>query len=146
MEVDALQCRRERAGEEDRHYETEQTGCPPQIVGRGEGVSGDRQRIAAQSKPERHRLDDRRSHALGQKCGDHDHQREKRDECFSGQRHTAIDELDLQHSLPHIPYERAFQPGLQGSHFLVLKDGMGFGRAPDSHSGRRPRRRVIATR
>ena len=53
MEVDALQRRRERAGEEDRQHEPEHAGRLAHVVGRRERFPGDRQRVAAQAEPER---------------------------------------------------------------------------------------------
>ena len=51
--------------------------------------------------------------------GDHDHEREERDECLPGECDAAIDELDLEHALPHPPEEQALQPSTEDSETLA---------------------------
>ena len=110
-EVDALQRGRERAGEEDRKHETEQAGRLANVVRRGEGFPGESRAVASDAEPGGDGGEDRRADALGHERGDDDHQREERDERLSGQRDAAIDELDLEHALPHPPEQESLQTG-----------------------------------
>ena len=50
---------------------------------------------------------------VGHERGDDDHEREERDERLPGERDAAIDELDLEHALPHAPEEQSLQPSPQ---------------------------------
>ena len=76
------------------------------------------QRVAPDAQPERDGGDERRTDALGREGRDDDHQREERDERLPGERDAAIDELDLEHALPHPPEEQALQPSSQNGHAL----------------------------
>ena len=80
--------------------------------------------------------------AVGHEGGDDDHEREERDERLPGERHAAIDELDLEHPFPHPPEEQAFRPFPQRDDAL---DHVGDARADrqiGSISPGRPVRRV----
>ena len=48
---------------------------------------------------------------LGDERGDDDHGREERDERLRREGDAAIDELDLEHALPHPPEQQALEPG-----------------------------------
>ena len=50
----------------------------------------------------------------GHEGGDDDHGREERDERLRGERDAAIDELDLEHALPHPPEQQPLEPGPHG--------------------------------
>ena len=113
-EVDTLQRSRERAREEDGEHETEQPGRLANVVGRREGLSGHGERVSPNAEPGRDGSDDRRTDALGHERGDDDHQREERDERLPGQRDAAIDELDLEHALPHPPQKHVLHASPAG--------------------------------
>ena len=90
--------------------QTEQAGRLPDVVRRREGFPGQRERVSPDAESGRDGGDDRRTDALGHEGGDDDHQREERDERLPGERDAAIDELDLEHALPHPPQEQPLQP------------------------------------
>ena len=69
-----------------------------------------RERVSADAEPGREGGDDRRADALGHEGGDDDHEREERDERLAGEGDAAIDELDLEHALPHPPEQQTLQP------------------------------------
>ena len=104
-----MQRSRERTREEEGEHETEQTGRLPNIVRRSEGFFGERERVSSNAESGRDGADDLHTDALGRKGGDDDHEREERDERLSGDRDAPIDELNLEHALPHTPQQQSFQ-------------------------------------
>ena len=118
-EVHALQSSGERGREEDREQQTEHSGRLPDVLGRSERLPGGREGVTPNAELGRDGGDDRRANALRHEGGDHDHEWEERHECLPCQRDAAIDELDLEHALPHPPDEQALQPSSEDSETLT---------------------------
>ena len=102
-QVDTLEGGRERASEEDGEHETEDTLGLSDVVGGLERLLRHRERLPTDTEAVRHRPEDRGADARRHERGDDDHEREEGHERLAGQRHAAVDELDFEHALPHLP-------------------------------------------
>ena len=138
-QVDPLQRRRERGCEEEREHEAEDPRRPANVIRGGERLLRGDQRITLDPEPVRQGSEDRVADALRHERGDDDDQRKERDECLAGQCDAAVDELDLEHAVPHLPQERPLRSFPDGRHSItgtlqMLGDGWTFVRTRHDQS------------